>query len=131
MMNKQKNISFKINSQSGFTLWGFLSTGAIVIFIIYIVALLVPVYAADSAIKKALKNSVEIVERQNIKKKSLIKDIDKRLYVDGVYEGPDLNEAVNVKREKSVTKVTVEYRKDIPLFYNIGMHLDFKHLVEK
>ena len=131
MMNKQKNISFNINSQSGFTLWGFLSTGAIVIFIIYIVALLVPVYAADSAIKKALKNSVEIVERQNIKKKSLIKDIDKRLYVDGVYEGPDLNEAVNVKREKSVTKVTVEYRKDIPLFYNIGMHLDFKHLVEK
>ena len=130
-MNKQKNISFNINSQSGFTLWGFLSTGAIVIFIIYIVALLVPVYAADSAIKKALKNSVEIVERQNIKKKSLIKDIDKRLYVDGIYEGPDLNEAVNVKREKSVTKVTVEYRKDIPLFYNIGMHLDFKHLVEK
>ena len=130
-MNKQKNISFKINSQSGFTLWGFLSTGAMVIFIIYIVALLVPVYAADSAIKKALKNSVEIVERQNIKKKSLIKDIDKRLYVDGIYEGPDLNEAVNVKREKSVTKVTIEYRKDIPLFYNIGMHLDFKHLVEK
>ena len=130
-MNKQKNISFKMNSQSGFTMWGFLSTGAIVIFIIYIVALLVPVYAADSAIKKALNNSLETLERQNIKKKSLIVDIDKRLYVDGVYEGPDLNEAVNVKREKSVTKVTVEYRKDIPLFYNIGMHLDFKHFVEK
>jgi len=126
-MNKKVNNPIKIKFQSGITFWSFLFTGGIVILGLYIGALLVPVYTADSAVKKALQHSIEGVPLQELRKKALVKKVDQKLYIDGVYEGPDLNEALDVKKTKEGTKITINYRKDIPLFFNIGMHLNFDH----
>ncbi len=135
-MNKNKNLNLTMNlrqtnKQKGFTLWSFMFTAAVVIFCIYIGALLVPVYSADSAIKNALNASLENVKRENVRKKEIIKAVDKRLYIDGIYEGPDMKKVLFVKKEKAGTTVTIDYKKEVPLFYNIGMYLDFKHEVVK
>ena len=126
-MNKQMNNLTKIKYQAGITFWSFLFTGGVFIFFLYIGALLVPVYTSDGAIGKALKDAVEGVPVQEIRKKEIIKSVDRKLYVDGVYEGPDLTESVEIAKTKEGTKITLKYRKEIPLFYNIGMHLDFNH----
>ncbi|MGH1426659.1 MAG: DUF4845 domain-containing protein [Arenicella sp.] len=131
MKNNNKFSYSSYHHQKGLTVWSFLFVGGVVIFCMYIGALLVPVYTADGAIKDALESSVEKVSRSNIRKKDIIKEIDKRLYIDGVYDIPDLKEAVQVKKLRSGTTVSVDYKKEIPLFYNIGMYLDFKHVIEK
>ncbi len=131
MKNNNKFSYSSSHHQKGLTMWSFLFVGGVVIFCMYIGALLVPVYTADGAIKDALESSVEKVSRSNIRKKDIIKEIDKRLYIDGVYDIPDLKEAVQVKKLRSGTTVSVDYKKEIPLFYNIGMYLDFKHVIEK
>lgn len=126
-MNNQTNNIMKIKSQSGFTLWGFLFTAAVVLFVMYVGALLVPVYTSDNAVGKALEFEVEKFSAQDLRKKPLIHKVDQKLYIDGIYEGPDLNESLEVKKTKEGIKVSLKYRKDIPLFYNIGIHLDFEH----
>ena len=126
-MNKQMNNLTRIKSQAGITFWSFLFVGGVVILFMYIGALLVPVYTSDGAIGKALKHSIEGVPLQELRKQSIAKKVDQKLYIDGIYEGPDMNEVLEVKKTKQGTKITIKYRKDIPLFYNIGMHLDFNH----
>ena len=126
-MNKQKKNLVNIKSQSGFTFWGFLFVSAVVLFLMYVGALLVPVYSSDKAVSRALELEVEKFSAQDLRKKPLIHKINQKLYIDGIYEGPDLNESLEVKKTKEGIKVIVKYRKDIPLFHNIGMHLDFEH----
>ncbi len=131
MKNNNKFSYSSYHRQKGLTLWSFLFVGGVVIFCMYVGALLVPVYTADGAIGDALESSVANVERQNIRKKDIMREIDKRLYVDGIYDVPDLKEAVQIEKLKSGTTVSVIYKKEVPLFYNIGMYLDFKHVIEK
>ena len=126
-MTKQKTIPIKIKSQSGFTFWSLLFTGGVVVFFVYIGVLLVPVYTTDKAVGSALKNAVEGVPLPELRKRILANKIKQKLNIDSIYNGPDIDESIEIKKTKGGTVVTIKYRKDIPLFYNIGMHLDFDH----
>ena len=126
-MNKQKTIPIKFKSQSGFTFWSLLFTGGVIVFAIYIIVLLVPVYTSDKAIGTALQNAVKGVPLPELRKRTIVSKIDQKLNIDGIYNGPDIHESIDIKKTKEGTEVTIKYRKDIPLFYNIGMHLDFDH----
>ena len=129
-----KSNSFKnpsVAKQKGFTLWSFLFVAGVVILAMYIGAKLVPVYTVDSAIKAALNDAVEKTSLQNLRKNQLIKDINQKLYIDGVYEPPAFEEVLNIKKTREGTTVSVDYREDVPLFLNIGLYLDFSHSVEK
>lgn len=130
-MNKQKNIPLNIKAQTGFTLWSFLFTAGVVLLFMYVGFLLVPIYASDNAISKALTASVDELPAQEIRKKILTTKLDRRLYIDGVYEGPDLKEVLEVEKTREGTNVKLEYRENVHLFFNIGMHLDFKHEIKK
>ena len=131
IMNKQKNIPLNIKAQTGFTLWSFLFTAGVVLLFMYVGFLLVPIYASDNAISKALTASVDELPAQEIRKKILTTKLDRRLYIDGVYEGPDLKEVLEVEKTREGTNVKLEYRENVHLFFNIGMHLDFKHEIKK
>ena len=131
MKNNNKFSFSSYHRQQGITMWSFLFVGAVIIFCVIVGAKLVPVYSENSAIKSALEASVENVARADVRKKKIVQTIDKRLYIDGFYDIPDLNEAVQIKKERSGTTITLDYKKEVPLFYNIGMYLDFKHVIEK
>lgn len=126
-MNKNLNFS----KQKGFSMWSFLFVGGVFIFCLYVGAKLVPVYTADSAIQKAFNNSLEGLSNDQLRKKSIAKDVEQRIYIDGIYNGPVIQDSLEIKKTKKGTELTIAYKEQVPLFFNIGMYLDFSHVIEK
>jgi hypothetical protein len=117
--------------QQGGTMWGLLFNCAIVLFIMYIGAKLVPVYNANSAIGNALESAVSDIESiQNFSERRFIKSMNKRLYVDGVGI-PNFPNSMSIEKTKDTLKVVVAYEEKVPLFYNIGLYLEFENTAEK
>lgn len=130
-MSRLNQSRLSINKQSGFTMWSFIFTSAVVLFAVYIIALLIPAYSADSSIENSLNQSMEKLSVQEIKKAKILLNLDRDLNLDGFYNVPDLSESVEIIKSREGAEVVVAYKKEIPLFFNIGMYLDFKHEVQK
>ena len=131
MKNNNKFLGASYKRQKGITMWSFAFVVGVIGLFFYIGINLVPVYSENVAMKDALEASLKNVGRAEVRKKKIIETVDKRLYIDGYYDVPDLNEVLKVEKKRTGTKVTLEYKKEVPLFYNIGIYLDFKHVIEK
>jgi hypothetical protein len=109
--------------QLGISLGG-LMAGAVVLIALAMIALkLTPSYIEFFAIKKAL-NALAQESRGGASVAEVRKGFDQRATIDDIssVKGSDLE----VTKEGGVVVVGIAYRKEIPLFSNIGVYIEFK-----
>jgi len=110
-------------NQLGVSLGGLLVGGVIFIVLAMLGLKLTPSYIEFFAVKKAI-NALGDEARGGANAAALRKGFDNRAVIDAIdsVKGADLE----ITKDGSSMVVSVGYRKEIPLFANIGVYIEFK-----
>ncbi len=103
--------------QLGISLGGLMAGAAVLIVFAMVGMKMAPSYIEFFAIKKAV-NALATETRGGATVVEIRKNFDQRATIDDIntVKGSDLE----------ITKISVGYRKEIPLFSNIGVYIDFR-----
>lgn len=109
--------------QLGISLGGLMAGAAVLIVIAMIGMKLLPSYIEFFAIKKAV-NALASESRAGATVAEIRKNFDQRATIDDIntVKGSDLE----VTKDSGGIVISVGYRREIPLFSNIGVYIDFR-----
>ena len=116
--------------QQGWTFWSLLFTASVLIFFGYVGMQLVPVYASNNNIKNAMRVAIEGSDLRKVNRATIIKNMNKQLYLDGSHELLDYKNELKIKRTRNRFTLEADYDQKIPLFYNISIMVDFNPKVD-
>jgi len=125
-MDKFKTAS----KQKGASMWGLLGGSALIVLIALIAMKLVPAYLDNMKVASALESLAEQPGVGNWTRRQMTDKIDNTLYIDMASDLLDLNSVLEIKKEKNVKVISINYERVIPLAYNISALLDFENSVE-
>jgi hypothetical protein len=120
MNQGDKNMRSK---QLGISLGGLMAGAAVLIVLAMIGMKLLPSYIEFFAVKKAV-NALASESRAGTTVTEIRKNFDQRATIDDInsIKGADLE----VTKDSGGIVITAAYRKEIPLFANIGVYIDFR-----
>jgi len=120
MNQGDKNMRSK---QLGISLGGLMAGAAVLIVLAMIGMKLLPSYIEFFAVKKAV-NALASESRAGTTVTEIRKNFDQRATIDDInsIKGSDLE----VTKDSGGIVITAAYRKEIPLFANIGVYIDFR-----
>jgi len=119
-----------IKRQGGWTFWSLGFTLLVLAFAAYIGMQLVPIYASNNNIEKAMVQSVDRSDLKTVSRRQIINDMDKQLYLDGTADLLDYKEDVIIQRKSSKFTLEVKYERKVPIVANINLVVSFSPLVE-
>lgn len=120
-----------IRAQQGWTMWSLMFVLGVVMFFAYVGMQLVPVYSANSNVKNAMQISVDGLSRNKISRAEIVRAMRSQLYLDGNDELIDYKEELNIERSQRELIVKVNYKRQIPLFFNLSLLAEFDNKVTK
>jgi hypothetical protein len=111
------------NKQLGISLGGLMAGAAVLIVVAMIGMKMAPSYIEFFAIKKAV-NALATETRGGATVVEIRKGFDQRATIDDIntVKGSDLE----ITKDGGTVVISVGYRKEIPLFSNIGVYIDFR-----
>ncbi len=111
------------NRQQGITLMGLISGGVIVIFVMLLAMKLVPSYIEFGSVKKALAGIAVDTRGRNASVADVRRAFENRSAIDDInsVKSSDLE----ISKEGNEYMVTAAWRREIPLFANLGIYIDF------
>jgi len=127
--NKMKPFS-DMTRQGGWTFWSLGFTLLVFGFFAYVFMQLVPVYATNANIEKAMQGSVEGVDIRKVRRNDISFAISKQLALDGTQAAVDLRKGLVVKRTRDMLTIDVAYEPTIHLFFNISILATFNPRLE-
>ena len=116
-----------ISRQQGWTFWSLLFVMTVVLFFSYVGMQLVPIYASNENVKKAMTQSMDGVDLRAVNRAYIIRKMDAQLYLDGSHKL--LNYKTDLKIKRSREEITVEtiYQREVPLFFNLFLVVKFNN----
>ena len=111
------------NKQLGISLGGLMAGAAVLIVFAMIGMKMAPSYIEFFAVKKAV-NALATETRGGATVVEIRKNFDQRATIDDIntVKGSDLE----ITKDGGTVVISVGYRKEIPLFSNIGVYIDFR-----
>lgn len=120
-----------IKRQGGWTFWSLLFVLSTVLFFAYVGMQLVPIYSENQNIKNAMQLAVDNVDPNKGTRQQVIRKMNAQLYLDGSHELLDYKTDLKVRRSRKQFIIETNYRREIPLFFNLGVYATFDNIVEK
>lgn len=131
---RQSHFSYRYRQlplrQRGWTFYGLTVVIVALMFISYVVMRIFPLYYDNQSVKDAMRVSLTNISTQNLTRAAVVRKFDQQLNLN---RGRDaLNSRTDLKVKRSGDTIIVEtiYRREVPLFHNLGLVIDF-HNVEK
>ena len=111
------------NKQLGLSLGGLMAGAAVLIVCAMVGLKLAPSYIEFFAIKKAV-NALATESRGSATVSEIRKNFDQRATIDDIntIKGSDLE----ITKDSGGLVISASYRREIPLFSNIGVYIDFR-----
>jgi len=111
------------NRQQGITLMGLIAVGVILIFVALLGMKLVPSYIEYGAVKKALAGIAVDTRGRNPSVADLRRAFENRSAIDDInsVKANDLE----ISKQGNEYLVSAAWRREIPLFANLGIYIDF------
>jgi len=111
------------NRQQGITLMGLIALGVILIFVALLGMKLVPSYIEYGSVKKALAGIAVDTRGRNASVADIRRAFDNRSAIDDInsVKANDLE----ISKEGNEYLVSAAWRREIPLFANLGIYIDF------
>ena len=107
--------------QRGLTLMGLIITLFLVIVVLILAMRLIPAYMEYATAKNAIQAIAR--DRQNATPQEIRRSFESRAQIDDIsaIKGTDLD----ITREGGEVVIAFAYRKEVPLFSNLGVYIDF------
>jgi hypothetical protein len=111
------------NRQQGLTLTGLIIGGVVVIFVLLLGMKLVPSYIEYGSVKKALAGIAVDTRGRNPSVADIRRAFENRSAIDDInsVKSSDLE----ISREGNEYLVSAAWRREVPLFANLGIYIDF------
>ena len=111
------------NRQQGLTLMGLIVGAFILVFVALLGMKLLPSYIEYFSIKKALTGIGQETRGRGASVADVRRSFENRSAIDNIYsvKASDLE----VSKQGNDVLITASYRREIPLFANIGVYIDF------
>jgi len=116
--------------QRGFTLWGLLGAGFLIVVVALLFMKLFPVYLDNYKLQQAMHSVAADPRAAEWNKRAIIREMTNILYIDYGSDIVDLGNALSVQSEQSRKFIVVEYEVVVPLVYNLSALVDFENRVE-
>jgi hypothetical protein len=111
------------NRQQGITLMGLILGSVVLIFAAVLAMKLVPPYLEFFAVKKAMAGIAAETRGRSVSVADIRRLFDNRSNVDDIHSvGPN---DLEITKEGNSYVVAAAWRKEVPLFANIGVYIDF------
>lgn len=120
-----------IYRQGGWTFWSLLFVLLVILFFAYIGMQLVPVYAANQNVKNAMQISLKETDLRRVTRAQIIRKMDAQLYLDGSHKMLNYKTDLKVRRSQKQFIVETNYRREIPLFWNLSLVASFNNVEER
>lgn len=123
---------FNGSRQQGWTIWSLLFSIAVVMFFAYVGMKLVPVYSSNNNIKNAMEVAFENSGSvRSLQRSEYINKLNRQLYLDGTHKLIDFKKELTFTKAKNNVTARVDYFREVPLFFNISLKVDFINEVTK
>ncbi len=119
-----------IRQQQGWTFWSLTFVLGVVVFFSYCIFQLIPIYSANGNVVNAMELSVQELDLRRVSRREIIRKIDNQLYLDGSHKLLNYKDDIIIKRDKNTLTVQADYERLVPLFFNLGIKVDFTPMVE-
>ena len=120
-----------INRQGGWTFWSLLFVLLIGFLFAYVGMQLVPVFSANENVKHAMQLTIDNLDPNRATRQQVVRKIQAQLYLDGSHYLIDYKDDLKVIRSRKKFIIETHYRREIPLFYNVGLYANFDNVVER
>ena len=120
-----------IHQQRGWTFWSMMFVMSVVLLAAYIGMQLVPIYASNAAIVKAMEKSLEGENLRTINRSVVVRKMTDQLYLDGTHEILDFKSDMKVRRSRNQLVLETHYQREVPLFMNLSLLARFDNIVER
>jgi hypothetical protein len=119
----------KIRRQGGLTLWSFLFSAGVVIFVALLFMKLFPPYYDNLRIQRGMELLVKENDITEMARREVIRRLDRVLLIDYVDQVVDMNEALRLERRDKGVELRVNYEVVVPLVYNLSALIEFDNMV--
>ena len=120
-----------IKRQGSWTFWSLLFVLLVVLFFAYVGMQLVPIFSENENVKNAMQLAIDNVDPQKGTRQQVIRKLQDQLYLDGSHYLLDYKTDLKVSRSRKQFIIETHYRREIPLFFNVGVFANFDNVVEK
>jgi|TARA_B110000908_G_C9961888_1_gene317242 hypothetical protein len=120
-----------IKRQGGWTFWSLLFALLTVLFFAYVGMQLVPIFTENKNVENAMQLAIDNVDPRKATRKQIVRKLQDQLYLDGSHYLLDYKTDLKVSRTRKKFIIETHYRREIPLFFNVGVYANFDNVVEK
>ncbi|MFT4630412.1 MAG: hypothetical protein ACI8PV_001534 [Dinoroseobacter sp.] len=126
-----KNQLKNIKRQGGWTFWSLLFVLLTVFFFAYVGMQLVPIFTENKNVKNAMQLAIDNVDSRKATRQQIVRKLQDQLYLDGSHDLLDYKTDLKLSRTRKKLIIETHYRREIPLFFNVGVYANFDNVVEK
>ncbi|MFT5137663.1 MAG: hypothetical protein ACI9XU_000020 [Arenicella sp.] len=126
-----KNQLKNIKRQGGWTFWSLLFVLLTVLFFAYVGMQLVPVFTENKNVENAMQLAIDNVDPRKATRQQIVRKLQDQLYLDGSHYLLDYKTDLKVSRTRKKFIIETHYRREIHLFFNVGVYANFDNVVEK
>jgi hypothetical protein len=126
-----KNQLKNIKRQGGWTFWSLLFVLLTVFFFAYVGMQLVPIFTENKNVKNAMQLAIDNVDSRKATRQQIVRKLQDQLYLDGSHDLLDYKTDLKLSRTRKELIIETHYRREIPLFFNVGVYANFDNVVEK
>lgn len=92
---------------------------------------LVPIYAENENVKNAMQLAIDDLDPNRATRQQVVRKLEAQLYLDGSHYLLDYKNELKVRRSRKQFIIEINYRQEIPLFFNLGVYADFDNKVDR
>ena len=120
-----------IKRQGGWTFWSLLFVLLTVFFFAYVGMQLAPIFAENKNVENAMQLAIDNVDPTKTNRRQVVRKLQNQLYLDGSHALLDYKTDLKFTRSRKEFIIETHYRREVHLFFNIGVFVTFDNVVEK
>lgn len=122
----------RIDRQRGITALGLLFVFIVLAFVGYVGLKMFPVYMESLKIDNSMQGLIEDPSVSEMSKLEIMKSLIRRFDINEVDRITERNYAdyMTIQKARNKVAITIDYRAEVPLFYNLSLVADFHKHVE-
>jgi hypothetical protein len=92
---------------------------------------LAPIFAENKNVENAMQLAIDNVDPTKTNRRQVVRKLQNQLYLDGSHALLDYKTDLKFTRSRKKFIIETHYRREVHLFFNIGVFVTFDNVVEK